>query len=146
MSQAGEVTDFTDIGVEFLLLCDGAQVVGGKLYVLGGAWDRLQFPSYPQTYPMGLAFGVRVPWTESNRAHTFAIRGVNADGDAELFKAEGQFEVGRPPGTPRGMSQLFQVALQVPLPVPAPGSYAIEAVLDDGKARRVTPYFAVQVP
>ena len=141
-----EPTGLTDITIDFLLLCDAAQVVGGKLYLMGGAWDRLQFPDYPQTLDMGLAFGVRVPWTESNRSHTFRIQGVNSDGTEHLFEVEGEFEVGRPPGTPRGMSQLFQVAMGIPLKVPKAGSYAVEAVVDSGKAARQAPYFAVKVP
>jgi hypothetical protein len=132
--------------VDYLLLADGAQVQGGKLYVLGGGWDRLQFPSYPSTLPIGLAFGVRVPWNETNRKHSFVIRGVSADANDELFRAEGEFEVGRPPGVPRGMSQFFQMAATLPLNIPKPGSYAVDAEIDGGKARRHLPFFAVEVP
>jgi hypothetical protein len=132
--------------VLYLILADGAQVQGGKLYVLGGGWDRVQLPEYPSSIPVGIALGVRVPWNQTNQRHTFRISGKNADETQELFEAEGEFEVGRPPGTPPGMPQMFQAAMRIPLQVPAPGQYIIEADIDDGKARRELPFFAVQIP
>jgi hypothetical protein len=134
---------FAGLAVEYLLLCDAAQVVGAKLYVMGGGWDRVQLPQYPATLPVSIAAGVRVEWTETNRRHKLTIRGLSADADRELFKAEGEFEVGRPPGTPHGMSQLFQVAMNVPLQIPEPGSYTVEASVDEGAAIHSLPFLAV---
>jgi hypothetical protein len=138
-----DVATITEMQFDYLLLADGAQVQGGKLYVLGGGWDRVQFPEYPQTLPIGLAFGVRVPWNQTNRPHTFTIQGLSSDADTELFRLQGEFEVGRPPGIPRGMAQLFQAALQIPLHVPGPGQYYIQATIDESKASYRVPYFAV---
>lgn len=132
------------MSIDYLMLTDGAQVQNGKLYVLGGGWERLQFETYPQTIPVGIALGVRVPWGETNRRHTFRIRGLDADGK-ELFAGQGEFELGRPPGLPDGMSQIFQVALTMPLPVPAPGHYSVEADVDEGQVSRSIPYFAIKV-
>lgn len=33
--------------LDYLLVADGAQVVGGKLYLLGDGWDRLVVPQLP---------------------------------------------------------------------------------------------------
>lgn len=136
--------ELTRLWVDYLILADGAQVNGGKLYVMGGGWDRLQFPKYPANVFVGVALGVRVPWTETNRKHRFRVRALSSDAERELLKLEGEFEVGRAPGTPAGMSQLFQVAVQGPLQVPSPGSYFLEGLIDDGAARRITPFFALQ--
>jgi hypothetical protein len=141
-----EENEITRLEVEYLILADGAQVQNGKLYVLGGGWDRIQFPSYPQTVQGALVLGVRVPWGEANRKHTFEISGRTADAHEELFKAEGGFEVGRPPGTPEGMPQMFQVAMQLRINVPAPGTYEVVARIDGDKAIRRRPFFAVQLP
>jgi len=140
-----DASELDGIAIDFLILADGAQVQNGKLYVLGGGWERLQFDTYPQTLPVGIALGVRVPWGETNRRHSFRVRGLNADGE-EIFSGQGEFELGRPPGLPKGMSQMFQVAMNLPLPVPAPGEYTVEATIDDGVARRLAPYFAVESP
>jgi hypothetical protein len=142
-NELAELKELTRLWVDYLLLADAAQVNQGKLYVMGGGWDRLQFPKYPASMFVGVALGVRVPWAETNRKHRFRVRAVPSDGGKELLKLEGEFEVGRPPGTPAGMSQLFQVAVQGPLQVPAPGSYLLEGVVDDGAARRVTPFIAL---
>jgi hypothetical protein len=131
------------LSIEYLMLCDAAQVVGAKLYVLGGGWDRVQLPEYPVTLPAGIAVGVRVEWTETNAKHGLLVRGLSADADRELFRAEGEFEVGRPPGMPHGMSQLFQVAMSVPLQLPEPGSYIVEASVDDGAVLRSFPFLAL---
>jgi hypothetical protein len=140
----GEAEDLHRLSIDYLLLADGAQVQNGKLYVLGGGWERLQFEAYPQTIPVGIALGVRVPWGETNRRHVFRIRGVDADGQ-EIFGGQGEFELGRPPGIPAGTSQIFQVALTMPLPVPAPGHYSVEADVDEGAASRSIPYFAAHL-
>ncbi|MFL5798146.1 MAG: DUF6941 family protein [Actinomycetota bacterium] len=137
---------YAGLTIEYLLLCDAAQVVSAKLYVMGGGWDRVQLPSYPATLPVSLAVGVRVEWTETNSRHKLVVRGMSEDADRELFRAEGEFEVGRPPGTPHGMSQLFQVAMNVPLQLPEPGSYTIEASVDEGTVVRSFPFLAVSVP
>ncbi|MEX1045799.1 MAG: hypothetical protein WD757_04890 [Actinomycetota bacterium] len=138
--------DFRDLQIEYVILADGAQVQGGKLYVLGGGWDRIQFPDYPKSLPLGLAFGIRVPWTETNRKHTFRLRGVSADGNTNLFEGSGEFEMGRPAGFPEGMSQVFQVAMQIVLSVPSAGEYSIEATLDGDKASHAIPFYAVKTP
>ncbi|HXJ65561.1 MAG TPA: hypothetical protein VNN79_17535 [Actinomycetota bacterium] len=143
MSDLGGEEAFAGLSFEYVMLCDSAQVVGAKLYVLGGGWDRIQLGQFPATLPVAIAVGVRVQWTETNRRHRLVIRGLSADADRELFKAEGEFEVGRPPGTPHGMSQLFQVAMNVPLQLPEPGSYTVEATIDEGAAVHSLPFLAV---
>ena len=144
MSELDE--EIPGLSVEYLLLCDAAQVADAKIYVLGGGWDRVALPAFPVTLPAGIAIGVRVQWTETNRKHRLVVRGLTADADLELFRAEGEFEVGRPAGMPHGTSQLFQVAMNVPLQVPGPGSYTVEASVDDGAAVRSFPFLAVAQP
>jgi hypothetical protein len=85
-----------------MLLCDAAQEVGGKLYILGAGWTALQQPDAPASMALGIIF--HVDWNETNRRHPVEIELQNADG--EVWEAqEGQplrlataFEIGRPPG------------------------------------------------
>src|SRR6266540_1398453 len=109
-----------------LLLCDAAQEVGGKLYVLGGGWSVIQAPDVP--VPITLAIKLAVPWDMANRPHTIRAALMDSDGVAiDLgngpVQAEGQFEVGRPPGVKPG------TPLDVPFVLPfgflalAAGSY-----------------------
>ena len=76
-----------------LLLCDHAQEVAGKLYVLGGGWSI--YRGSPVT--MALAVKIAVPWDAANMPHDFAARLVTEDGgDPVLPNAEGE-----PRPTPR---------------------------------------------
>ncbi len=94
-----------------ILLCDAAQAVGGKLYVLGGGWSI----TGPQPAPMAVALKLSIPWSDANRRFNIKIALVDADGRAVRLPTtqEGgeanvevpfQFESGRPaglvPGTP----------------------------------------------
>ena len=67
--------DFDRINVEFMMVCDGAQAVGGKLYILGGGWERIALPSVPgrAALPFAIALGISVPWHLTNRLYQFSL-------------------------------------------------------------------------
>jgi hypothetical protein len=100
------VTDESGLDV-VMLLCDSAQVAGGKLYVLGGGWSQYVLPHQPLT--MALAVKMSIPWDRANHRFNMAARLVTDDGEAvlgkesgEQIRAEGQVEVGRPVGLKPG--------------------------------------------
>ena len=48
--------------IEWLILADGAQVVGNKLYLMGGGWDKLQINGgFPKQHATGIALAIKVP-------------------------------------------------------------------------------------
>ena len=59
--------------IEWLILAEAAQVVGQKLYLLGGGWDRLSIAKTPMYYNMAVAASFKVPWNETNVKHSFEI-------------------------------------------------------------------------
>jgi len=98
--------------IEWLILADAAQVVGGKLYLLGGGWDRLTVNKpFPVQQHCALALSIAVPWNETNQRHSFEVEIVAEDSATEqpksLMKMGGQFEVGRPPGYARARASVF---------------------------------------
>jgi hypothetical protein len=126
------MSDPDKISLDYLLVADGAQVVGGKLYLLGGGWDRLtvsKFPGQPAT-PFAVAVGVNVPWSLTNRKMSFSIDVRDADGGHVGQLVGGEFEVGRPPGLRSGAAQRFQVAGPAGPELPAAGRYVIECAID----------------
>ena len=126
------MSDPDKIGLDYLLVADGAQVVGGKLYLLGGGWDRLtvpELPGHPAT-PFSVAVGVNVPWNFTNRKMSFSIDVRNADGGHVGQLVGGEFEVGRPPGLRSGAPQRFQIAGPAGPEFPAAGRYVIECAID----------------
>ena len=76
------MSDPDKITLDYLLVADGAQVVGGKLYLLGGGWDRLTVPQLPgrPAMPFSVAVGVNVPWSLTNRKMSFSIDVHDTDG------------------------------------------------------------------
>jgi hypothetical protein len=90
-----------------MLLCDSAQGVGGKLYILGGGWTQVAEP--PQGgLVMGLAVKLAIPWDRGNEKIPILIRLQNDQGESVLdpggnaIEAQTELELGRPPGLKRG--------------------------------------------
>jgi hypothetical protein len=89
-----------------MLLCDDAQAVGGKLYMLGGGWSMLT--KVQPTANMALAVKLSVPWSRANeRVHIEATL-ITDQGETvtqqndQPVRTEGDLEVGRPPGLRHG--------------------------------------------
>ncbi len=123
--------------VEWLILADSAQVVGNKLFLMGGGWDRLSIADYPKSHAMGLAMSIRVPWNQTNERHSFEIEITSEDGKS-IAKAGGTFEVGRAAGTVPGQDQRVQFAVNAIMQLAGPGTFVVLARLDDEEKQRVT--------
>jgi len=134
-----------------LLLCDHAEEVAGKLYVLGGGWSI--YRGTPVN--MGLAVKIAVPWESANVPHDFVARLVTEDGTDPVLPdaggglspspvmVEGRFEAGRPAGLAPGSDLDAPFAFNITgLPL-APGRYewqvTIDAVVVDRVAFTVMP-------
>ncbi len=99
-----------------MMLCDAADVSGGKLYILGGGWDQL----VRRTDAIALTFAavLSIPWQLTNRRLNLELSLLNADGDVvedgdgEPVMAAGDITIGRPPHVRPGASQ------NVPLTTP----------------------------
>ena len=128
--------------VEWLILADAAQVVGGKLYLLGGGWDRIVVNSgFPYDQRVALALSIIVPWNETNRKNSFEVEIVSEDSTSEepdsLVKAGGQFEVGRPPGIRQGQEQRVQLAIDMNLRIARAGLKTVVARIETEEKRRL---------
>lgn len=112
-----------------MLLCDAAQQIGGKLYILGGGWSRVvaQGPIF-----MALAIYLKVPWHAANRQIGLLIELRTEDGrpvpDAagRPVRIEGAMEVGRPPGLRQGTALDSSLAITIPGILLLPGHYRWE--------------------
>jgi len=128
--------------VEWLILADAAQVVGAKLYLLGGGWDKLTVNrAFPVDQRLALALSIIVPWNETNQKHSFEVEIISEDYDTEqpknLVKMGGQFEVGRPPGIRQGQEQRFQLAIDMNLRIETAGAKTVIARIEGQEMRRL---------
>lgn len=88
-----------------MLLCDSAQAVGGKLFILGGGWSLIKKTDQPMS--MALAVKLAIPWSRSNERHRIQAQLESDQGSVVQHagadvRAEGEIEVGRPPGLKPG--------------------------------------------
>ena len=123
--------------IDFLILADAAQVADGKLYLLGGGWDRIAVQGLPAVHMAGIAVGVLVPWSETNTPQTLTLTIEDEDGAAVLPPVAVRVEVGRPPGLPAGAEQRVMVTFNAQLALPRLGGYVVSAALEDGTQRRL---------
>jgi hypothetical protein len=103
----------TDIYAEAFFTADHAASENGKMYVNGGFWNRLNFPSYPAVHSFSVCAVLHIPWRAHHQNHTFAISFEDADGQETPNRLEGQFQTGTSPDMRPGDSTDFQLAVQI---------------------------------
>lgn len=119
--------------VDYLLVADRAEVVSGKLYLMGGSWDRLRPARFPHGMVLGIAVGIRIPYVQTDDAHKVSISVEHEE--KRLVSFEANLTTGRPPGM-RGMDMLVPMAFNVPISVPGPGQMVVRADVDGRHERR----------
>ena len=124
--------------VEWLIVADAAEVVGNKLYVLGGGWDMLTVNTgFPVKQRMAIAAAFRIPWNDTNQRHRFKLEITDEDGHRTFGEISGELEAGRPPGIPAGSAQRAQIAVNIDLELPAAGTYEIRGQVEGREPKRV---------
>jgi hypothetical protein len=126
-----------EIQIRVMLLADAAQAVGGKLYVLGGGFDRINMPTVPFSHRFDLAMLIEVPWVATNQPFQVVVELHDADGEPMGYRAEATMETGRPPGTRQGTALTVPVAVPVVADFPGPGRYILQASINGREANRV---------
>ena len=119
--------------VDYLLVADRAEVVNGKLYLMGGSWDRVQPPQFPHRMMLGIALGVRIPFAHTDDQHTVAIELLHDD--TRMIGFEAKLATGRPPGM-AGMDMLVPMAFNIPIAIPGEGQVTLKAIIDGRSGRR----------
>jgi hypothetical protein len=93
------------------MLADGAQVANGKLYILGGQWDRLFVAKLPvQHSSMAVVLVIKVEYTEALTPHLLTVE-LMLDGHPQDVRAVGQLRTGHEPMQARGAPSYAPLAL-----------------------------------
>jgi hypothetical protein len=101
----------------------------------------------PWPINVAIAVQVKVPWDMTNRDHQLLIRLQDIDGQDVLlptgpdtfgpFRAEMNFQVGRPEGLEPGEWQVINLGFNMPLlPIPRLGSYLFTCEIDGEELER----------
>jgi hypothetical protein len=121
-----------------MMLADGAHVANGKLYVLGGQWDRLNVAAFPTHHPsMAVALVLQIEYTEAPKSYTLTVE-LTLDGQPESVKAVGKFAIGHAPIQARGAPQFAPIAIPFNnVPFGGPGRYEWVISVDDQELGRL---------
>jgi hypothetical protein len=126
---------------ELVILANHAEAQNGLLYLSGAGWNdaSLAFTPEGSSVPLhfGIAVSVLIPWTETNRRHRLEVWVEHEDGGDPLLRAEGDLEVGRPPGAQEGSDQRAVLAMNTITSFPKAGGYRLVTKLDNTKTRTV---------
>jgi hypothetical protein len=118
--------------IQHIVLADYAEIVNGKLYLMGGGWNTFFAREVPVQMRIAVAVGVRIEWEETNRPIPVRVY-VEDDDGKELARIEGTMQVGRPANLPGGSSQLSQMAVNLSLSAARYGNYRIRALAGEGE-------------
>lgn len=119
-----------------MLLCDAAEAVNGKLYVLGAGWNSVG----PEPSPSAIALQIDVPWDEANRRHQLKLVLLTDDGRPvtvstplgdQAVEMGADFEVGRPAGHRVGAPLSVVLAVSIaPLPLASESRFEWRCYID----------------
>jgi Family of unknown function (DUF6941) len=135
--QPEPVSEIDEVEIRVMLAADAAQAVGGKLYVLGGGFDRINMPSVPFQFRFDLAMLIEVPWVSTNQPYEVVVELLDADGEFAGYRAEARMETGRPPGIRQGTSILVPIAVPVVAEFRDPGRYVLRASVNGRPKNRI---------
>ncbi len=111
--------------IEYALLADAAQAVGGKVFVLGGGWNLFRSASYPAPVQLAIAIGLGFMSNEVGIKYPLNVVIADEAGVPIVPEMKGQVETGQPaPDVPKTASKI-PVAININMSLPHPGTYGI---------------------
>jgi hypothetical protein len=107
------------------MLADSAQVSGGKLYILGGAFDTVNARAFPAAVrSLSVVLVAEVGPGERNRDLPISITLLDEDGTTLGVESKGTMRVGAPSSLPAGAASLVPlVGSFLGIRFPKPGGY-----------------------
>ena len=110
--------------IEYALLADAAQAVGGKVFVLGGGWNLFRSASYPAPVQLAIAIGLGFMSNEVGIKYPLNVVIADEAGVPIVPEMKGQVETGQPaPDVPKTASVKIPVAININMSLPHPGTY-----------------------
>ncbi len=112
--------------IDYAVLADAAQAVGGKIFILGGGWNVFRSPNFPAPAQFAVALGLGFAGNEIGVMCPIKIVIADEAGVPIVPELNGQIETGQlAPDLPAGLPVKVPVAWNINLALPRPGRYAI---------------------
>jgi hypothetical protein len=118
-------------------LCNKAELVDGKIYVLGGGWSWLPARQFPETFVFTVVAILSVPWHRREAVIPVALEIGDADG-AILFGGPAVgFPASMATASEEGADLRLHCLFYIQAVFPAPGAYTVRLDVD-GRERAST--------
>ena len=113
--------------IDYVILADAAQGVGGKLYILGGGWGVFHAVAFPAVVQIGLGIGVSYTAKDFGMSYPSSITIADEADVPVVPPANGPLQIPPPPPQmPRSVSQYrIPFAAQFGIALPRPGKYTV---------------------
>ena len=131
--------------IEFFLLADRAEAINGKLYIMGGAWDRITVVDFSQPVSISLALGIRIPWNATNQERALSLHLEHEDGTRIAPSIQANINAGRPANAIPGQSFLVIASVNGQWKLPSASTYRFVAALSEDEIKGAT-FHAVAAP
>lgn len=114
--------------IEFLILADHAEIVGGKLYMMGGGWERVRVARLDGVaIAVGVALRLGLPAWGTAMQHVIQL---SVDGPGRPEITPGQFQFLPAPGRPDLRSSGVLLAAECQISLREPGLHKVIASVD----------------
>jgi hypothetical protein len=121
--------------IDYAVLADAAQAVGGKIFILGGGWNVYRSANYPAPVQLAVAVGLGFSGNEIGGRYPLKIVIADEAGVPVVPELNGQIETGQlAPDLPPGLPIKVPVAWNVSFGVPRPGKYIIVVTVGTAQA------------
>lgn len=123
-------------------MSDYAEVVNGKLYLVGGGWKTYSSSNFPGAVRLGLVLGFSVQRSEVGQANEVRVT-LQKVGDKDPVAAI-TFNLGTNvnPTRPQDIEGVIPAAFNLTLPIPEPGRYEFTARVGSHGTIRRAPFVA----
>lgn len=125
--------------VQAATLADHAEVINGKLYLMGGAFDTIYARTLPAVHrKLHVVLVLEVGPAERQRDLRLDVRLIDEDGREVGPQGEGNLRVGAPPGLKPGQPSVVPIQMQYEnVEFPTDGLYSFTVTLDGEEIARV---------
>lgn len=127
------------VEVEFLILADYADVVNGKLYMIGGGWNQFTTPPQMRTWQFTAAAGLLIPWHEIGKEINVIFTVEDADGKQVQSKCEASILADKGSNVVEGQNFRAILTLGFTMQNILPGTYSVVAATKN-ESKRATFY------